>query len=405
MLNKLYFDSNIDTALISSLVAEKKYVGYYALPYQNTNYIDNYITQIDKKIGLDNITDVVIVGIGGSSLGIRSVYHFIKSANQIKKNMHFIGSTDPIAIKNTLNCINIETTHFIVISKSGVTLETIATYKYLLGFIDNKNFSFITDKESPLAKHAAGINAVVVNIQANISGRFSVFSSVGMIPLALVGIDIKKLLQGAKEVDEGVFSRGRYCQELLIKAYFYSNQHDKYHINTLFSYSDSLYFFNQWFVQLWGESLGKKQLESNKRIGLTPIGLIGPKDQHSFLQLIADGNRDKTITFIKIMLTDKLSIPNISLKNLHNLDYINNLSFAKLINIQADSVIQSLIEQQGIAVDEIILKKQDEIEIGKLMFYYQILTSMTGILLNINTYNQPGVERCKQILKKKLNKK
>jgi glucose-6-phosphate isomerase len=171
----------------------------------------------------------------------------------------------------------------------------------------------------------------------------------------------------------------------------------------VFSYTESLRYFNQWYVQLWGESLGKKQRNSAFNIGLTPVGLTGPKDQHSFLQLIIDGTRDKTITFIKLENFEVSSpIPNITLKHLEDTDIINNVEFSTLINLQADSIIESLKKVQRIPLDEINIKQQDEFSIGQLIYYYELLTSLVGDLLNINTYDQPGVESGKQILMKKL---
>ena len=164
-------------------------------------------------------------------------------------------------------------------------------------------------------------------------------------------------------------------------------------------------YFNQWYVQLWGESLGKRQKNSAFNVGLTPIGLTGPKDQHSFLQLLAEGTRDKTVTFIKLAQFENTpNIPDISLANLESLDLINNLEFSQLINLQADSIIESLKEFQRIPLDEITIQKQDEFSMGQLIYYYELLTSLVGDLLNINTYDQPGVESGKEILMKKLKK-
>jgi glucose-6-phosphate isomerase len=221
------------------------------------------------------------------------------------------------------------------------------------------------------------------------------------LPLALVGINYQELLQGAKKISDEFWQGDN--KKLLEKAYFYAKNQTTYHINTIFSYSDSLNYFNAWFVQLWGESLGKKQLNSVLNVGATPIGLIGPKDQHSFLQLLAEGTRDKTLTFITTteFSSDK-KIPNISLKHLEDLDIFNSLSFSELIVQQATSTLQSLEHIERLPIDEIILKKQDERTIGELLFYYQLLTSLVGKLLDINTYNQPGVELGKQILQQSL---
>ncbi len=410
MENTLCFSTNYDPALIDRIQEETKSVGYYNLPNQDTHYIDDYLEKLDQQQGLELLTDIVVIGIGGSSLGAKAIYHFLKPVRELQRKLHFIDSTDPIALNNLQKNVNFasKSTHFLIISKSGNTIETIAAYKYILGVINGSSvdycpFTFITDKNSPLEKHAKEVGALVVNIQDNVGGRFSILSSVGTIPLILSGIRIDRVLQGANSIKKSFFDNGYIQDVLLQKATFYAENVANYPINSVFSYTESLRYFNQWYVQLWGESLGKKQRNSAFNIGLTPVGLTGPKDQHSFLQLIIDGTRDKTITFIKLENFEVSSpIPNITLKHLEDTDIINNVEFSTLINLQADSIIESLKKVQRIPLDEINIKQQDEFSIGQLIYYYELLTSLVGDLLNINTYDQPGVESGKQILMKKL---
>ena len=222
-------------------------------------------------------------------------------------------------------------------------------------------------------------------------------------PLALCGIDIKDLLTGGQLIKERFFNKG-YVQDMLLeKAVYYAENHAQYNINCIFAYSETLKYFCQWYVQLWGESLGKHQRNSAFHVGLTPIGLIGPKDQHSFLQLIMEGTRDKSVTFIKIEdFHDNTTIPDITLPHLEMLDSLNNLPFSKLINMQCDSVIEALLDQNNIPLDTITIQSVTESNIGSLMFYYELLTSLVGELIDVNTYDQPGVEAGKIILKSKL---
>ncbi len=410
MENTLCFSTNYDSALIGRIQQETKSIGYYNLPNQDTHYIDDYLEKLDKQQGLELLTDIVVVGIGGSSLGTKAIYHFLKPVRKLKRKLHFIDSTDPIALNSLQKDVNFasQTTHFLIISKSGSTIETIAAYKYILGLINGLSidycpFTFITEKNSPLEKHAKEVGALIVNIQDNVGGRFSVLSSVGTIPLILADIRVDRVLQGADSIKNSFFNNG-YMQDILLqKATYYAKNVSNYPINSVFSYTESLKYFNQWYVQLWGESLGKKQRNSVFNVGLTPIGLIGPKDQHSFLQLIIDGTRDKTITFIKLENFEVSSpVPDITLKYLEDTDIINNVEFSSLINLQADSIIESLKKVQRIPLDEIRIKQQDEFSIGQLIYYYELLTSLVGDLLNVNTYDQPGVESGKQILMEKL---
>jgi glucose-6-phosphate isomerase len=268
-----------------------------------------------------------------------------------------------------------------------------------------KNYTFITDCNSPLAKLANKLEIKCFYIPANVGGRFSALSSAGLLPLGLCGVDIKSLLAGAGKVKKSFFDDGFLKEILIDKALFYAKHHTAYHINCVFAYSETLEYFCEWYVQLWGESLGKKQKNSAFHVGLTPVGLIGPKDQHSFLQLLMDGTRDKSATFIKIDdFTDNLVIPDISFPHLESLDILNGIPFHDLINMQCDSTIEALIEQNDIPIDELTICKIDEFSIGSLMFYYELLTSSVGQLINVNTYDQLGVEYSKTILKNKLLK-
>lgn len=135
------------------------------------------------------------------------------------------------------------------------------------------------------------------------------------------------------------------------------------------------------------------------------MGIIGPIDQHSFLQLIVEGKRDKTVTVIKVDdFHNDLIIPQIKLEGLEELDYIDNLKFSELINMQADSTIEALNSLNEIPCDVITLNTLDEKSIASLMYEYELLTSVVAQFMYINAYNQPGVEAGKKILKSKLTK-
>ncbi len=400
--NKLYFSSiskRAEEKAFEAIVEEQKSIGYYALPDQDIAPILEYCSTIPETI-----ETIAVIGIGGSSLGAKAVYEFMKPVKDLSRKLYFFESTDPININELLSKCDIHKTHFLVISKSGSTVETFSIYKYIYSLQKDPSFyTFITDPGSPLEKYAKEIEASVLYLPENVGGRFSVLSTVGLVPLGLCGIDIKDLLTGAQMIKERFFNKG-YVQDMLLeKAVYYAENHARYSINCIFAYSETLKYFCQWYVQLWGESLGKHQRHSAFHVGLTPIGLIGPKDQHSFLQLIMEGTRDKSVTFIKIEdFHDNTTIPDITLPHLEMLDSLNNLPFSKLINMQCDSVIEALLDQNNIPLDTITIQSVTESNIGSLMFYYELLTSLVGELIDVNTYDQPGVEAGKIILKSKL---
>ncbi len=406
MKNKIHFNicerEEAEKARLLSLIEEERlHIGYYNLPEQNVDNILEYTAHFNEET-----ENIVVLGIGGSSLGSKAIYEFLKPVKTPKRKLYFFESTDPLNIMEILSQIDLEKSHFLIISKSGTTVETISIFKYLYNIQNSaSNYTFITDEASPLDKFAQEIGSKTFYLPANVGGRFSVLSVVGLLPLALCGVDVKELLSGADKVKESFFNDGYLKESLLNKAIFYAKYHTTYNINCLFAYSETLRYFSEWYVQLWGESLGKKQCNSAFHVGVTPIGLIGPKDQHSFLQLIVEGTRDKSVTFIKIEdFQNELTVPDIKLPHLESLDILNGITFHDLITMQSDSVIEALQLQGDIPLDEIIIERVSEECIGQLIYYYELLTSLVGQLINVNTYNQPGVESGKIILKNKLKK-
>lgn len=391
-----YLQSNEE--VFQKIVQEKETIGYYSLPFFDTTNIKEFAKTVIQQ-------HIVVIGIGGSSLGTYAIDNFLKH-KQNGKQLHFLESTDPLDISSRLGKIDLENTLFIVISKSGTTIETVSVFKYISSLIqiDSSNCICITENDSKLNSFAQQNHIQTFEIPKNVGGRFSVFSPVGLVPLAILGVDIDLLLQGAKEVSESFFEQKNYYDLIMNQARLIAENKEKFSINVLFSYSSLLEGFNKWYVQLWGESLGKIDL-NGKRTGLTPVGLLGPVDQHSFLQLIMEGVRDKTVTFIKVNdFENDMKIPDISLYSLESLDYINGITFNELINHQADATLEAVKELQDIPYDLITIDRIDELNIARLMFRFELLTSVTGAFLEINTYDQPGVELGKKKLLQKFKR-
>ena len=401
MKNSFYFDTKPNEKILELIKSEREEIGFYELCHQDVSEYEEYAKTITAQ-------DIVVVGIGGSALGTSAIYKFLKYTNQFSKKLYVIETTDPLVICDEMEKIDLANAHFCIISKSGTTVETISVYKYIASIVDihSKNCTIITDEGSLLESHAIHNDIKVFHIPHNVGGRFSVLSAVGLAPLAMIGVDIASLLEGARNIYDSFFNQEGYDTSLLKKATYYAQTANTYNINCLFSYSEVFREFNAWYVQLWGESLGKKQLHSQLHVGLTPVGLIGPTDQHSFLQLIVDGKRDKSVTVIKIAnFENSLTIPNNSLKDLESLDILNGYKFSEIINMQADSIVESLLSLKHIPLDVIEVSQADAHAIGELIYYYELLTALVARMLDINAYDQPGVEMGKIILKEKLNKK
>lgn len=377
-------------------------VGYYKLPTHSLSHLEEL-----KTINAENTEQIIIIGIGGSSLGIKAINSILHPYTKDAKEMIFLENSDPITIFSNLEKIKKDKALFFVISKSGSTIETTSIFKTVISHcklelngLDKKRIITITDKGSALSAFAKYHKLKEFNIPDNVGGRFSVLSAVGIVPLSIAGYDTRSLLKGAEEMMEDFFAGN--AKHILEKAYYLYKNSQKQSINVLFSYADHLEDLTKWYVQLWGESLGKINNEG-KRVGLTPIGLTGAVDQHSFLQLIIEGPQNKNVTFISIEdFCSDLSIPNISLQGIEKTNFVNEQSYSKLINAQCDATLQS-VTQSGVGADIIKMDKVSAINIGKLIVYFEILTSLVGSMLKVNTYDQPGVELGKTILYEKLS--
>jgi len=393
-----FYQIKSNEEILKNLKEELGAVGYYSLHEQDISSILTYAKKVTKDY-------IYIVGIGGSSLGTKAIYTFLRTTNNFNKKIFFLDTIDPLRINYLLNLGDLNNSQFIVISKSGSTIEPVSILKYLDTRIkiSKDNCTVIAGKNTPLWEFALMNNLKKFLIPEDVGGRFSVFSPVGLLPLAIIGVDIKKLLNGCKKVHEDFFNQGKYYDLIINKARFLVENKSRFPMNIIFSYSSVFRDFNRWFVQLWAESLGKKNINGTRQ-GLTPISLIGPDDQHSFLQLIMDGPRDKTVTFFKIdNLKDESLIPNEERFSCFALDYLNDKSFNDLINLQADSTYEAILHEKDIPCDKITITSIDETNIAILMYRFLLLASSVGSFMQINTYDQPGVELGKEILKNKFS--
>ena len=400
-----YFDTKeLDPFTLEKAYESVKYehesgsVGYYDLPTTSLALCEE-VKQFFANAAEEYDT-IAIVGIGGSTLGIKAIDRLLRPKTPYAKKIIYLENSDPVSITQEIGQITLEKTRFIVISKSGGTVETLSIFKRLITTFsitleNSKQIVVVSDEGSSLAKFADHYGLKRFVVPANVGGRFSILSAVGVVPLTLAGFDVVKVLEGAKAFVESFWQRNE--EHLIQKATYYVTHAQQYPINVLFSYSDTFEEFGKWVVQLWGESLGKRN-RKGERVGLTPISLIGSVDQHSFLQLIIEGPLNKTVTFMHIEHSeDALMIPDISLPFLEKSDFVNGVSFNTLINAQCKATMKSVLES-GVSVDEISWEKIDEESVGEMILYYELLTSLAGSLLEINTYDQPGVEHGKKIL-------
>jgi glucose-6-phosphate isomerase len=420
LTQKLYFEDRLSyigqervDAVCESVKKETETIGYYSLPEGSSELLDKIYEYILKNelISKKKLKNIVVLGIGGSSLGSRAIdeaLNHLKQRSQIK--LTFLENCDPIMVTKQLANIELKNSLFLMISKSGGTIETTSLAKYIFdkyGFDFSKNkfrkrFVIVTDKGSPLDKFAGEFSLAAFHLPLNVGGRFSVLTAVGLLPLAILGYDVMKLLNGAAKMKKSFFAG--HESDMVKKAIFYADNKDTTPINVLFSYSSSLGAMGAWYRQIWGESLGKLTIDGGARTGLTPSELVGSVDQHSYLQLIVQGPLNKSVTFMRVKnFRNDAKVPNVTIKNLENTNYANGMRMNDLINAQCEATLQTLVEQ-GVMADIIEIDELNEESIGALIFYFELLTSCAGVALGVNTYDQPGVEFGKQRLLAMLKK-
>ena len=347
-----------------------------------------------KKLS-EKFPQIVVLGIGGSALPAKLINEAL-AKNPDKLSV--LDSIDITTVQALEKKIELKKTLFIVISKSGTTTETMANYFYFRDKLKRakltpkEHFIFITNPDKGYLRENAEKEAIeTFDIPKNTSGRFSALTPVGLLPAALVGIDIKKILHGAA-LERQLFTSSTPIKN---RAYQFAKiQHSSYkkgrNINVIMSYTDRLTYIEEWYRQLLAESIGK-----NAKTGITPAIATGPKDQHSQLQLYSDGPKDKLIIFLEDNSPKKeTKIPN---------PLIKNLSYEKLLEIELESTKKALTKKNrpniSIKIDGI-----SEESLGELLMLFMGQIALLGEMFKINAYNQPGVEAAKKLTKEALLK-
>jgi len=356
-------------------------------------------------------SDIVVLGIGGSMLGPLCLLQALNTeAAKIQSGVeiHCLDNIDPFVTQDLADKLNYSTTLFLVQTKSGTTPETLAQYLFFREKVEAQkleaqdHFVFVTDPEIGYLRQVATEEHIPsFPIPANVGGRFSVLSSVGLVISALAGLDIAKLLNGADKVKNSQALQSQAYR--LATTQMLLNENGK-NITVMMPYSTRLRTIAGWYTQLLSESIGKEfDLEGNLvRTGLTPVPALGATDQHSQLQLFKEGPNDKLILFIEVQ-DFSVKVPITSLPLPESIHYLDGRSFNDLINAEFQATRQSLTESHKpnvtITVDQV-----NETTLGELFMLLQLSVGYLGEMLGIDTYNQPGVERSKVLTREYLKK-
>ncbi len=374
---------------------------------QTNKYIEEVLKLSDW---LNNFDTVVVLGIGGSALGNLALHTSLKPLNwnlmsdnerKNKCRVFVVDNVDPDFVSSFYERLNPERTLFNVISKSGTTAECMTNYLIARKYIQEKNlnmsdhFLFTTDPEKGvLRKISKEENIRTLTIPPEVGGRFSVLTPVGLLSALSEGIDIKKLYEGARKAFDKYKNLDYLSNPVKINiALNYLYYKAGHNISVMMAYSNRLFLLADWFRQIWGESLGKKlNLQGEKvKIGLTPVKALGAVDQHSQVQLYNEGPNDKLITFLKVEEFDNdINIP-LFHSEVEALACLSNNKMSKLLNSELKGTVLSLSEN-GVPSITISFEKINEENVGEFIFFYEMTTAVMGKLMNINPYDQPGVE-------------
>ena len=342
----------------------------------------------------------IVFGTGGSNLGAKALINILQGDEKV--NIFFYDNIDPVNFKNSIIKIDLRSTGIIVISKSGSTPETLSQYACLIEIFDQKNELSILfnnslivteDKQSPLANIAHKNNCTLVEHEGDIGGRFSIFSNVGMIPSILAGLDVKKIHEGALEE----IKHQENFEFLKIAQFFlYQKAQSSLANSVIMTYSDALFYFGKWYLQLWAESIGK-----NKK-GITAIHSVGTTDQHSQLQLYLDGPRDKFFTFITTNHANKgLQLHNKTMQE-NGINYLVNKKMGDLMEAEQKATIDTF-KLNKFSFRQIHLRTINESSIGQLMAFSMMETISACTYFEVDPFDQPAVEQGKKLTKQYLS--
>jgi len=354
----------------------------------NKDYEFDFSPAIVKKFS--KYKNIIIIGMGGSILGTKSIYSFFKQ--KIKKEVFFFDNLDLNLNNNYKKIKNLKNSCFVVAGKSGRTIETIINLGIIFSenLIKNKIVVIAQATDNALIDIANKYDAEVIEHKEFISGRYSVLSETGMFPAALMGLNLtkfknlKKLLKSKKFVSTLIQN----------VAFIYTLNLKKINNSVILNYDSNLNDLGYWYQQLVAESLGKKGK------GINPTLSFGPKDHHSLLQLYLDGPKDKFFTFFNsLQKDDKFKVSQEIIPK--DMKFLKNKKLSFVVKAQCEAV-KNIFQIKKIPFRQITFNKKNEEELGEIFTFFVLETILLSRLMNIDPFNQPAVEEVKTETRKIL---
>ncbi len=401
---------------------DELFMGWTELPYNQDAIVADIIAT--AKAVRKKFKYFVVLGIGGSALGPIMAFNALKHLhyNELppKKRggpkFYVEDNVDPVRMQALLDVIVPEETCFNVISKSGATSETMTQFLIIADILEKKGLSlpehiiFTTDESRGNLikideKYGGKFKKYV--LPDGVGGRFSELCPVGLLPAAVLGIDIKGMLAGAAYMDT-LCSKPTITKNpaLACAALQYITMKQGKNIHVLMPYSDNLKLIADWYCQLWAESLGKAVDYTGKTVnaGTTPVKSLGVTDQHSQVQLYIEGPYDKVITFISVgKYACEMPIAH-GCEDIPDVGFLGGHTMEELIQAENKATAYALM-RAGRMNYTLNMPEVNAFTLGQLMFLLEMQTAYTGAMLNINTFNQPGVENGKKATFALLGKK
>tara|TARA_Y100000816_G_C26091492_1_gene576883 strand:+ start:1009 stop:2172 length:1164 start_codon:yes stop_codon:yes gene_type:complete len=382
-INFLNFKSSKKIKGLSKKIKKFKNENFLLTTPLLKSFSQNYKYSYDRKIikKLKNKKFFKIIGMGGSILGAKAIYFFLKK--KIKKKFIFIDNLNPKVIKS-VKAVNI------IISKSGETLETISNFHALKIKKKDKNIFITENNNSYLLNLAKNIKADIIDHRNYIGGRYSVLSEVGMLPAELMGLKEKNF----KKYNY-LIKNNKFIHQLVYNVENTLSFIKKDKMNSvILNYDDCSESLFRWYQQLISESLGKKSK------GLIPMISQMPTDNHSLLQLYLDGPKKNFFTFYSV-INDKTDI--VKQRNVNNkIQYIENKSLNNIISAQKQAT-QNVFLKKNIPFRSFEIKSRSESVLGELFCFFVLETILLGRALKVNPFDQPSVELIKKETKKLLS--
>ena len=376
MFNKKNFFSNFSSSLknttkaFQALKKDIKNSNIPVLESHNKEYQIDFSPSLVRKFS--RYSNIVIIGMGGSILGAQSIYLYLQK--RIKKKLFFFDNLDENLYLNFLTIKNLKNSCFVVVSKSGNTIETITNLNLVLSKIKPKNkLVIITEISDNSLFHLANkFDAEIIEHKNYIGGRYSVLSESGMFPAELMGLKAEKFRNLEKLINDKIFSSCLIKNVSTIYSLFLKNVSN----SVILNYNSNLNGLCEWYKQIVSESLGKKGK------GITPIISNCPKDHHSILQLYLDGPKNKFFTFFS--------------------STIDNKRINSIVNAQSKAV-KNVFKKKKIPFREFFFNKKNENELGAVFTFFVLETILLSKLMKVDPFNQPAVEEIKTETKKILD--